>query len=174
MTITPSQTIGPFFRVGMAWLDAEHLVAPDRPGAITITGRVLDGAGDEVPDAAVEIWQADAAGAFPQPTTGGWCGFGRCLTDDSGRFRFVTIKPGPVDERQAPHIDVSVFARGLLQRVVTRMYFPDEPAANDADPVLRSIIEPASRSTLVATGEETDLCFDVHLQGERETVFFVC
>lgn len=169
MTITPSQTIGPFFRIGAAWMEAPDLVAGHSAGAITVTGHVLDGAGVPVSDAMVEIWQADPQGAFPAE----WRGFGRCLTDDEGRFAFVTVKPGRVDARQAPHIDLSVFARGLLQRLVTRMYFPDEEDANAGDPVLRSIEQPAVRATLVAVGTTPDLRFDIHLQGDDETVFFV-
>ena len=124
---TPSQTIGPFFRFGFDWIDATHLVDPDHEGAIVLEGSVLDGAGDPVPDAVVEIWQADEAGTFPTTTSGGGAwepGFGRCLTDEVGRFRFVTVTPGAVDAGSLPHIDVSVFARGLLQRVVTRIYLP--------------------------------------------------
>jgi protocatechuate 3,4-dioxygenase alpha subunit len=130
---------------------------------------VLDGAGVPVSDAMVEIWQADPKGEFPPD----WRGFGRCFTDDEGHFAFVTVKPGRVDARQSPHIDVSVFARGLLQRLVTRIYFPDEEAANAADPVLTSIEQPTARATLVAFGTPPDLRFDIHLQGDDETVFFV-
>lgn len=172
--VTPSQTIGPFFRVGMAGVEASSLVALDMTGAIAVTGRVLDGADNPVPDAVVEIWQANAQGCFPPETAAGWTGFGRCFTEDNGGFQFVTVKPGCVDEHQAPHIDISVFARGLLQRVMTRMYFPDEAAANATDPVLSSIEDPATRATLVASGSPTGLRFDIHLQGENETVFFVC
>jgi protocatechuate 3,4-dioxygenase alpha subunit len=169
MNITPSQTIGPFFRIGAAWMDTPNLVPADSDDAITLTGQVLDGAGLPVSDGMVEIWQADPQGTFPPD----WRGFGRCFTDDAGRFALVTVKPGRVDARQAPHIDVSVFARGLLQRLVTRMYFPDEEDANAADPVLTSIEQPAARATLVAVGAPPDLRFDIHLQGDEETVFFV-
>jgi protocatechuate 3,4-dioxygenase, alpha subunit len=172
MNITPSQTIGPFFRIGAAWMETPNLIpadSADSADAVTLTGRVLDGAGVAVPDAMVEIWQADPQGGFPPD----WRGFGRCVTDDDGRFAFLTVKPGRVDGRQAPHVDVSVFARGLLQRLVTRMYFPDEEDANAADPVLTSIEQPAARATLVAAGTPPDLHFDIHLQGEDETVFFV-
>jgi protocatechuate 3,4-dioxygenase alpha subunit len=168
---TPSQTIGPFFRFGLAWGVHTHLVGVETPGALVIEGRLLDGAGDPVPDAVVEIWQADGEGRFPPGTEPGWTGFGRGLTDDEGRFRFVTVAPGAVDAEQAPHIDVTVFARGLLQRVVTRLYLPGDPAAHDRDPLLRSIPEPERRATLMATGEPPRLHFDIRLQGERETVF---
>jgi protocatechuate 3,4-dioxygenase alpha subunit len=170
---TPSQTIGPFFRFGMEGMERQDLVPPGSPGAVTIFGRVFDGAGDLVPDAMVEIWQADRGGGFPPESEPGWTGFGRCLSDGDGRFRFTTVKPGRVAYDQAPHIDVSVFARGLLQRLVTRVYFPDETAANDADPLLCSIDDAAVRATLVAVDEGGRLRFDVHLQGDTETVFFV-
>ncbi len=173
---TPSQTIGPFFRFGMAWMEGADLVPPGSSGAVTLSGLVIDGAGQPVPDALIEIWQAGPDGRLgvggesgDQP---GWTGFGRCLADDRGRFEFTTLKPGSVDEEQAPHIDVSVFARGLLQRVVTRIYFPDEVEANGRDPVLRSIEDPGARATLVAVPNGDGLRFDIQLQGERETTFF--
>lgn len=166
---TPSQTIGPFFRFGMDWMQVD-LVAPSDAGAVTVAGRVIDGAGAPVPDALLEIWQADGLGRFPPESQPGWTGFGRCLTDAEGGFSFTTVKPAPVDG-QAPHIDVSVFARGLLQRVVTRMYFPDEEAANEDDAVLRSVPEDA-RASLIAVAGRGGLRFDVHLQGEQETAFF--
>lgn len=169
---TPSQTVGPFFRFGFSWLTStRNLVDTAAPGALTVAGRLLDGEGAAVPDGVVEIWQADAGGGFPPDSPAGWSGFGRALTDDDGRFRFTTVVPGPVDEDQAPHIDVSVFARGLLQRLVTRLYFPDQ-AANDADPVLTSVA-PARRGTLIAERDGPGLRFDIRLQGEGETVFFV-
>jgi protocatechuate 3,4-dioxygenase alpha subunit len=170
---TPSQTIGPFFRFGMAPMARPDLVPPGSSGAVTLVGRLFDGAGEPVPDAMVEIWQADRHGRFGPDAEPDWTGFGRCLSGPDGRFQFTTVKPGRVDDDQAPHIDVSVFARGLLQRLVTRIYFPDEPAANDADPVLRSIDDAAARNTLIAADEGGRLRFDVHLQGDKETVFFV-
>ena len=158
---TPSQTVGPYFAVALTGYIGPELVPRDTPGAITIRGRVTDGAGDPVPDSMVEIWQAGPDGGFS--------GFGRCGTDDDGRFEFVTLKPGGGE--QAPHIDVSVFARGLLKRLVTRVYFPDEEEANAADPVLSSV--PADeREALVARSEAGALRFDIRLQGEGETVFF--
>jgi protocatechuate 3,4-dioxygenase alpha subunit len=167
---TASQTIGPFFKMGVEWAEATELVDPGAPGAVTIEGRVLDGDGAPVPDAVVEIWQADAQGRFPPATDQGWTGFGRALTGPDGGFRFVTLAPGPVDDRQAPHIDVSVFARGLLQRVVTRCYLPGDTDAHARDPLL-SGLDPDRRSTLVAMGEGDVMRFDVHLQGDQETVF---
>ena len=181
---TASQTVGPYF--GFALLDVfgGELARLDAPGAIRIRGRVLDGAGEPVPDAMLELWQANPAGRYAHPADTradlpldeGFSGFGRCGTDPEGWFEFVTLKPGPVpgpDGRpQAPHIDVSVFARGLLKRLVTRIYFPDEEAANGADPVLSSIPDADARETLVAQQEDGFLRFDVRLQGDRETVFF--
>jgi protocatechuate 3,4-dioxygenase, alpha subunit len=170
---TPSQTIGPFFHDALLDRDRSELVPPDHPQAIRIEGTVYDGAGEPVPDAMVEIWQADGEGGFGAPGT--FSGFGRSGTPD-GRYAFVTVKPGPVPgpggASQAPHVMVSVFARGLLRRAVTRIYFPDEAAANAADPVLSSIEDPRLRETLVARDEGGVLRFDIHLQGERQTAFF--
>ncbi len=163
MSETPSQTVGPFLSIGLTWPDG-HLVAPD---GIRISGVLTDGAGDPVSDGLVETWQADADGRFGQ----GFTGFGRCATDPAGHFTIVTLKPGALGDGQAPHIDVSVFARGLLDRVVTRIYFPDEAAANAADPLLSSLA-PERAHTLVAVPDGPgQLRFDIRLQGEGETVF---
>lgn len=173
---TPSQTIGPFFAL-LQPLGTNELVPPGDPGAIRIVGRVFDGAGTVVPDAMLEIWQADDAGEHPDSTSSGFRGFGRCMTDAEGRFSFVTLKPGRVpgsDERlQAPHISLGIFARGLLKRLNTRVYFPDEPSANASDPILSAIPDPGVRQTLIAaaTGPHA-YTFDIHLQGESETAFF--
>ncbi len=178
---TPSQTVGPFFGFALPWPDGPYVVPADTPGAIVLTGRVLDGDGAPVTDALVETWQADSDGRFAHPddprgpASGGFRGFGRCPTDGEGRYRIVTLKPGrvpgPDGAAQAPHIDVSVFARGLLQRLVTRVYFPDEAEANAADPVLARV-DPDRRHTLVARQEEGGYRFDIRLQGADETVFF--
>ena len=157
LPLTPSQTVGPFFRIGLATTIGAHVAGEGSPGAVRISGQVLDGAGEPVPDALVETWQAEGAG--------------RCGTDDVGHFAIVTTKPARNGAPDAPHLDVSVFARGLLTRLVTRIYFPDEDEANDADPVLQSLSS-AERSTLVAARDEGGLRFDIHLQGARETVFF--
>jgi protocatechuate 3,4-dioxygenase, alpha subunit len=181
LPLTPSQTVGPFFAHALPWPDGPHVVAPGTPGAFWLRGRVLDGAGDPVPDALVESWQADPDGRFDHPddprgAVAGFRGFGRCHTDEAGRWAIHTVKPGPVPgpdgTTQAPHVDLSVFARGLLDRVVTRVYFPDEQQANAADPVLTGIADPAARATLVATATGDGYHFDVRLQGDRETVFF--
>jgi protocatechuate 3,4-dioxygenase alpha subunit len=153
---------------------------------IVITGRLYDGDGTPIPDGLIEIWQADAQGYFNHPSDPNHAkadktfrGFGRSATNKSGAFGFKTVKPGPVawDEntRQAPHISVRIFARGMLNYTTTRLYFSDEPA-NETDPVLNSLPQPERKHTLIATLQYTqDLpsyCFDIHMQGEDETVFF--
>ena len=173
---TPSQTIGPFFAVGLPWPDGPDVVADGTPGALWIGGQVTDGTGEPVPDALVETWQADPAGRFAGGSgASGFRGFGRCATDAEGRWAVRTVKPGPLptpdDGTEAPHLDVSVFARGLLHRLVTRIYFPDEPDANAADPLLASIPDPRVRVRLVATPDGDRLRFDIRLQGDRETPF---
>jgi protocatechuate 3,4-dioxygenase alpha subunit len=155
--ITPSQTVGPYFTLGLH--DSNELVA----GGIRIAGLVLDGAGEPVPDAIVEIWQADEQGRYRSDF-----GWGRSGCDEDGRYRFTTSKPGAVGD-QAPHLTVMVFARGLLKPVLTRMYFPDEEA-NARDPVLGAVDEPG---TLLARAVDGGLEFDIRLQGAAETVFFV-
>jgi protocatechuate 3,4-dioxygenase alpha subunit len=181
---TPSQTVGPFFAFALFEVIGPEVVSPDAPGAIRLEGVVLDGAGEPVNDAMVEIWQANATGRYAHPDDTrvelpleeGFLGFGRCGTDEQGRFGFVTVKPGVVPAPdgcpQAPHLNVSVFARGLLKRLATRVYFPDEEEANRADPVLASIPDPGDRARLVAVESDGVLRFDVHLQGDRQTVFF--
>jgi protocatechuate 3,4-dioxygenase alpha subunit len=173
---TPSQTIGPFFAVGLPWPDGPDVVADGTPSALWIGGQVTDGAGEPVPDALVETWQADPAGRFVGGSgASGFRGFGRCATDAEGRWAVRTLKPGPLPAPdgglEAPHLNVSVFARGLLNRLVTRIYFPDEPDANAADPLLASIPDPRVRVRLVATPDGDRLRFDIRLQGDRETPF---
>jgi protocatechuate 3,4-dioxygenase alpha subunit len=167
---TPSQTVGPFFSIGLCRGPEHELVGAGAPGAVRIAGRVLDGAGDPVPDAMVEIWQADAEGRYDAGF-----GWGRSGTDEHGAYEFVTIKPGPSvgadGATQAPHLSMLVFSRGLLKHVHTRLYFPDEIEANVADPVLSGLPE-ALRPSLVAAEEEGSLRFDVHLQGDHQTTFF--
>ena len=178
---TPSQTIGPFFAVGLIWADGPEVVPEGTPGAVWLGGRVTDGAREPVADALVETWQADPEGRFAHPDdprgpgAAGFRGFGRCPTDAEGRWAIRTLKPGPLPAPdggvEAPHLDVSVFARGLLHRLVTRIYFPDEAEANAADPLLASIADPQARARLVAVVEGEGLRFDICLQGERETPF---
>jgi protocatechuate 3,4-dioxygenase alpha subunit len=183
---TPSQTVGPFFHLGLARPEWGDLAAGNPAGErITIEGRILDGDGLPVPDAMVELWQANAAGRYnhpddrqtDKPLDPNFRGYGRVATDADGRFRIVTIKPGPVPGRgnslQAPHINLAVFGRGLLKHLYTRLYFADEPA-NRNDPLLTLIDDEAARRTLLATREaaaEAAYRFDIVLQGENETVF---
>jgi protocatechuate 3,4-dioxygenase alpha subunit len=172
---TPSQTVGPFLSIVLPWADGPDLVTS---GGITIIGTLTDGEGTPVPDGLIEIWQADPDGRFPHPADPhGAVGypsfrpFGRCPTDAGGTFRFRTLKPGRVDGEQAPHIDVTVFARGLVKHLVTRLYFPDESEANDADPVLGSL-DRDERARLIAVRDSDALRFDIRLQGDGETPFF--
>jgi protocatechuate 3,4-dioxygenase alpha subunit len=183
-TPTPSQTVGPFFAIGLPQVGGAELVPPGDPDAVRLFGIVTDGDGEPVDDAYLEIWQANRAGRYAHPEDtreelpleDGFKGFGRVGTDDEGRYEFVTVKPGPVPApgggMQAPHIDVSVFARGLLKRVVTRVYFPDESEANGADPILSSVPDEEARAALVAREENGGLRFDIRLQGDGETAFF--
>lgn len=190
--ITPSQTVGPFFKYGLtpsgkyAWNDAftNNLVTSDASGdRIRIEGHVFDGDGAPVPDAMLEIWQADAQGRFSDPqdkralANSTFKGFGRCGTDASGFYCFDTIKPGVVPDpdgrAQAPHVLLAIFARGMLLQLYTRIYFDGE-AANAADPVL-ALVPADRRSTLIAArkpGAGGAYHFDVRLQGDDETVFF--
>jgi protocatechuate 3,4-dioxygenase alpha subunit len=183
---TPSQTVGPFFKPALVRSGDESLVTSRSRGErVTIEGRVLDGDRAPVSDAMIELWQANGDGRYDHPDDTQeklidpeFHGFGRAATDERGRFCFHTIKPGSVPGPgavlQAPHINVSVFARGLLKRLITRIYFPDEPL-NAADAVLNMVV-PERRSTLVARIENAQrpevLRFDILLQGEHETVFF--
>jgi protocatechuate 3,4-dioxygenase alpha subunit len=163
---TPSQTVGPYYALGLCVSVQNELVPAGTEGAFVLEGRVLDGDGVPVNDAMVEIWQADESGTYR-----GDFGWARCGTDTEGRYSFVTCKPGPVGG-QAPHLEMLVFMRGLLKPVLTRVYFPDEKEANAADPVLGGARE-GDRETLVAEATHTGLRFDVRLQGDRQTVFFV-
>jgi len=182
--MTPSQTVGPYFAMRLPWPDGPFVVPAGTPGAITIIGRLHDGAGDPVPDGMIETWQADPGGRFAHPDDPrgpvadgdkAFRGFGRSQTRHDGSFTIVTLKPGPLpfgDGRtEAPHIDVSVFARGMLDRSVTRIYFPDETSANENDPVLAAVPE-TRRPTLIAVPFDGLLRFDIHMQGDNETVFF--
>jgi len=190
--ITPSQTVGPYFKYGLTpgreyqWNDAfsNDLITPDVSGErIRIVGQVFDGDGAVIPDSMLEIWQADAQGRFadPQDTralpNAAFRGFGRCGTDANGGFSFHTIRPGavpgPGGKPQAPHILLAVFARGMTQQAITRIYFEGE-AANAADPIL-ALVPAERRATLIAKRGQDGVPayrFDVHLQGDSETVFF--
>jgi len=177
---TPSQTVGPFFAIGLPWGEGPYVVPEGTPASIWVRGIVFDGAGEPVPDALIETWQAGPDGRFADPRNpgderAGFRGFGRASAEPAGAFAILTVKPGSLaaedGRREAPHIDASVFARGLLKHVVTRIYFGDEEAANAADPVLSSI-DPDRRTTLIAAPAEDGYRFDVRLQGDGETVFF--
>jgi protocatechuate 3,4-dioxygenase alpha subunit len=179
---TPSQTVGPFFAPALTRESMNDLVRSDTRGAaIMIEGRILDGDGAPVDDAMVEIWQANAEGRYDHPQDAqeklldpNFHGFGRAATDQNGQFRFHTIMPGATPASgqgvQAPHVNVSIFARGLLKRLVTRIYFPDNPL-NSRDPVL-ALAPAGRRSTLIARRTGADAFhFDIILQGDNETVF---
>ncbi len=182
---TTSQTVGPYFKIGLQWLNCDNLVGEGIAGErVTIQGRVLDGDHAPVPDAVLEVWQANAYGKYAhpedkqdKPLDPGFRGYGRVPTNKNGIFRFATIKPGsvpgPSREEQAPHLVISVFMRGLLKRLVTRMYFPGD-ARNVTDPIL-NLVEPERRATLIAktaTGQPGLLEWNVVVQGVDETVFF--
>jgi protocatechuate 3,4-dioxygenase alpha subunit len=190
--ITPSQTVGPFFKYGLTpngqyeWNDAftNNLITPDVSGErIRIEGKVFDGDGVAIPDCMLEVWQADSQGRFADPRdkralpNAAFRGFGRCGTDANGVYRFDTIKPGAVPDPggkpQAPHLLLAVFARGMLRHLYTRIYFGDEPA-NSNDPVL-ALVPADRRATLIAqrkSGDAAVYSLDIRLQGDGETVFF--
>lgn len=182
---TSSQTIGPYLHIGLTWLVADNLAVPGVTGEkVAIEGRIVDGDGKPVDDAVVEFWQANAQGRYAhpddtqnKPLEPAFKGFGRMMTDKNGTFRFTTIKPGrvpaPGGGLQAPHLNVTIFMRGLLKHLITRMYFPDE-TANDDDPALARVPKDR-RATLIAApidGKAGSLRWDVILQGMNETVFF--
>jgi protocatechuate 3,4-dioxygenase alpha subunit len=182
---TTSQTVGPYFHIGLTPRFVDNLAPEGVKGErVTIAGRVLDGEGKPINDALIELWQANAAGKYDHPEDTQdkpldplFRGFGRVATDDDGRFRFTTIKPGrvpgPGGKLQAPHILVSVFMRGALLRSVSRIYFPNEPS-NQEDFIL-NLVEPARRGTLIArpiNGRKDMLEWNIVMQGEDETVFF--
>ncbi|MFZ0090461.1 MAG: protocatechuate 3,4-dioxygenase subunit alpha [Solirubrobacteraceae bacterium] len=182
---TPSQTVGPYFAIGLPWPEGPYAVAEGTSGAITIAGTVYDGAGVPVPDHLIETWQPDPEGRFADlcghggaSEMPGFRGFARVGAEvGDGSFEILTVKPGRCNEPggrpQAPHIDVSVFARGMLNRCVTRIYFADEEQANAEDPILARI-PPDRRQTLIARpgNDGSSYRFDIRLQGPGETVFF--
>ncbi|MPZ72078.1 MAG: protocatechuate 3,4-dioxygenase subunit alpha [Nitriliruptorales bacterium] len=185
LRLTPPQTVGPFFHDCLLGRGARVVVSQPAEATIRIEGTLVDGAGQSVDDAMVEVWQADSHGRYHHPADtrdvpddNGFIGYGRAATDEAGRFWFSTVKPGPVpgpDGRtQAPHLVVQVFARGLLDVLTTRLYFAGE-VANDEDPVLQTVPR-ERRDTLLAQESHDDgevvYRFDIVLQGEHETVFF--
>jgi protocatechuate 3,4-dioxygenase, alpha subunit len=182
---TTWQTVGPFFSLGFSWLYRDNLAGPGVSGErVEMEGRILDGDGNPVPDGIVEIWQANSQGKYahpddPQekPAESGFSGYGRVPTDDLGRFRFTTIRPGrvpgPDGRLQAPHLAISVLTRGLLRRLITRIYFPDEPS--NAEDFALNLVGAGRRGTLMAKkidGRAGALEWNVVLQGPAETVFF--
>jgi protocatechuate 3,4-dioxygenase alpha subunit len=184
---TTWQTVGPFFTIGLTRMNRTELAGPGVSGErVTIEGHMFDGDGTPIPDAIIEIWQANSHGKYnhpedeqDKPIEPGFRGYGRIPTDETGRFSFTTIKPGavpgPDGKMQAPHIAVSIFMRGLLRRLVTRIYFPDEPG-NEGDFVL-NLVEASRSGTLIArkvAGREGVLEWNVVTQGADETVFFDC
>lgn len=174
--LTPSQTVGPFFSIGLNWPTGWRVAMDHNAGPrITLRGRVFDGDGVPVPDALIEIWQADGEGRYHAERELGFCGTGRCAVDEQGVFRFETRKPGrvplPDGRLQAPHINLLVLARGLLQHLYTRVYFTADAATHDDDAVL-ACVPPARRATLLAQPVGDEQVFDIHLQGGHETVFF--
>jgi protocatechuate 3,4-dioxygenase alpha subunit len=180
---TPSQTVGPYFAIGLPWAEGPHAVDPGMPGAITISGTISDGSGAPIPDHLLETWQADPDGRYADAhgyggasSVEGFRGFARYGVEvGDGDYEIVTVKPGRVAEPggrlQAPHIAVTLMARGMLHRVVTRIYFADEPEANAEDPIL-ALVPPERRDTLLATPVDGGYRFDIRLQGPGETVFF--
>ena len=155
LPVTPSQTVGPFYAIGLCRRPDNELVPPGDPQALRLIGQLLDGAGEGI-DGMVEVWDGEH--------------WGRSGTDVSGSFQFSVRKPPPRDG-EAPRLDVHVFARGLLKHQLTRIYFPDEVEANAADPVLSALPE-AERGLLVAEAEDGALRFDIRMQGDDATVFF--
>ena len=182
MYTTSSQTIGPYLHIGMTWLVEESLARPEVEGErVSVAGRIVDGDGAPVTDAMIEIWQANAQGRYAHPEDArdlpldeGFSGWGRIVTDSDGRFRFHTIKPGRVPGAdgglQAPHLCITIFMRGMLKQLITRLYF-DGDAANAQDGVLARV-PPARRLTLMARQAGDGLEWNVVLQGRDETVFF--
>lgn len=182
LTATPGQTIGPFYGFALPYRRDHELVPPGSPGAIRLHGTVLDGQGQPIPDAMLELRQADASGRVPAVEGSirrdgtRFTGWGRCVVDPAGRYSFTTVTPEATSPGAAPFFALTLFARGLLNRLFTRAYVPGDEAGLGADPLLSSLA-PARRETLVAIrdspgdGGGADLRFDVHLQGDRETVF---
>jgi protocatechuate 3,4-dioxygenase, alpha subunit len=178
-----NQTVGPYLHIGLEWLTTRDIAGKGIKGErVAIAGRLIDGDGNGVNDGLIEIWQANAAGKYAhpedtqkKPIEKGWRGFGRVPTDANGGFRFTTVKPGrvpgPGATLQAPHLVVSVFMRGMLKHLATRIYFPDEAAANAQDPILK-LVPAARRATLVPRQKGKALEWDIVLQGKNETVFF--
>ena len=177
LTPTPGQTVGPFYGYALPYTKDRELLAPGSPGSIRLQGTVYDGAGNPIPDAILEIWQADSEGRIPKHTGSlvrdgyTFTGWGRTAVDNVGHYTFTTLNPGATEAGKAPFIMLTVFARGLLNRLFTRIYLPEDTAALAGDPLLASL-DDAQCKTLIATREaDGSLRFDISLQGEDETVF---
>jgi protocatechuate 3,4-dioxygenase alpha subunit len=177
LTPTPGQTVGPFFGYALPYAKDRELLPPGSPGTIRLQGTVYDGAGHPIPDAILEIWQADADGNVPHHTGSlvrdgyTFTGFGRTAVGNTGTFTFTTVNPGPTEAGAAPFIAVAVFARGLMNRLFTRVYLPEDEAALSRDRLLSSL-DPERRRTLIARRDpDGGLSWDVRLQGDGETVF---
>ena len=174
---TPGQTVGPFYGYALPYAKDRELLAPGSPGSIRLQGTVYDGAGHPIPDAILEIWQPDADGRIPHRTGSlvrdgyTFTGFGRSSVGNTGVYTFTTVNPGPTEVGAAPFIAVAVFARGLMNRLFTRIYLPENEEALAADPLLSSL-DPERRKTLIARRDaDGGLTWDLRLQGENETVF---
>lgn len=190
MTLVPtaSQTVGPYLHLGLTVITFPDIAKDASKGEkIVISGRVLDGEGQPIPDALLEFWQANADGKYAHPEDtqskaldGKFLGFGRVPTDKEGRYSFATVKPGTVpggdNSQQAPHIVVCLFMRGMLRHLYTRIYFSDETAANANDSVLGLIEDAGRRPSLIAEriAGKAEYRWDIHMQGAQETVFFDC
>jgi protocatechuate 3,4-dioxygenase alpha subunit len=177
LTPTPGQTVGPFYGYALPYEKDRELLAPGTPGAIRLQGTVYDGAGHPIPDAILEIWQPDAEGKIVQRTGSlvrdgyTFTGFGRSAVGNTGVYTFTTVNPGPTEAGAAPFVSVAVYARGLMNRLFTRMYLPENEEALAADPLLSSL-EPERRKTLIARRDaDGGLTWDIRLQGGDETVF---
>jgi len=180
---TGSQTVGPYLHIGLKWLTTVDIAGKGIKGErVAIAGRLIDGDGNGVNDGLIEIWQANSQGKYAhpedtqkKPLEKGWRGFGRIPTDAKGGFRFTTVKPGrvpsPDGRLQAPHLVVAIFMRGMLRQLATRIYFPDEAAANAEDPILK-LVPAARRTTLIPKSKGKALEWNIVLQGRNETVFF--
>lgn len=183
---TPSQTVGPYFSYGLTPeqgdYDLKSIASPnmtkeDTPGEhITLHGNIYDGNGEIIADAMIEIWQANAEGQYldrgTAPTDDIFTGFGRCDAQIDNKFHFKTIKPGPIADGHAPHINMIVFMRGMLSHAFTRVYFDDEMNLNEQDAVFCSVPEDRRHTLIAKKDEDGHYQFDLHMQGDNETVFF--
>lgn len=177
LTATPGQTVGPFYGYAMPWPGDNEIVPPSKAEAVQLHGYIYDGAGAPVPDAILEIWQPDGNGNVSRNSGSlrrdgfTFTGFGRNEVDPEGRYVFSTLNPGATEAGKAPFISVVIFARGLLNRLFTRIYLPEDTEALAADPLLSSL-DATERDRLIATrGADGSLRFDIRLQGENETPF---